>query len=73
MKVVDVPQPALYKICVHCGAEGALRLGRCHECGDAVCEKCGNTQHVLGESRVLHDFCLKQSESSCFSMIKFVK
>lgn len=71
--MVDVAEPVLHRMCVHCGAEGARRLGRCHECGDTVCEKCGNTQHVLGESRVLHDFCLKESQSAGFSMIKFVK
>jgi hypothetical protein len=38
-----------------------------------VCAKCGNTQHVKGEHKVMHDICLKHGESSNFSMIKFVK
>ena len=68
-----MPKPALFNICAHCGAEGALRIGYCHECGGPVCEKCGNSHFVSGERRVLHDFCLKDSQSPGFSMIKFVK
>jgi hypothetical protein len=71
--VIPVPEPAIHKICVHCGAEGSLRLGRCHECGEPVCEKCGNSHFVSGERRVLHDFCLRTSGSPGFSMIKFIK
>ncbi len=66
-------EPALRRFCAHCGAQGEPRLGFCSECGGPVCAKCGNTQHVMGEHKVMHDLCLKQGEGSNFSMIKFVK
>ena len=64
---------ALSKICMHCGAVGAMRLGHCVECGDVVCERCGNTHLSLGQTRILHDACLKHASEASFSMIKFVK
>jgi len=48
------------------------RLGHCSVCGLAVCEKCGNIQHVKGEKQVIHNECLHRSGDS-FSMIKFIK
>lgn len=62
----------LRKFCPHCGAVGAVRLGRCKACRLAVCEKCGNIQHVSGEREIIHDECLRESGGS-FSMIKFIK
>ena len=62
-----------HRFCAHCGAQGEPRLGFCSECGGPVCSRCGNTQHVMGEHKVMHDTCLKHGESSSFSMIKFVK
>lgn len=61
------------KMCVHCGSIGAQRIGYCDECGQAVCDRCGNTQIALGTCKVMHDSCLKQCSDSAFSMIKFVK
>lgn len=49
-----------------------MRLGHCKVCGLAVCERCGNVQHVHGEREVTHNECLHKSGDS-FSMIKFVK
>jgi len=66
------PSP-LGRFCAHCGAEGEMRIGICAECGAPVCAKCGNIQHVGGERKPMHDLCLKHSEDSGFSMIKFVK
>jgi len=64
---------SLRRFCAHCGSQNEPRLGFCAECGGPVCAKCGNVQHVHGESKVMHDMCLKHGESSGFSMIKFVK
>jgi len=61
------------RICPHCGSVGERRLGRCNVCGDLVCSRCGNVQHVRGEEKVMHDRCLRESQSSDFSMIRFVK
>lgn len=66
-------QSPLIKICMHCGAEGSIRLGYCCECGDAVCERCGNTHLSMGNTRVIHDACLRHTGESHFSMIKFVQ
>jgi len=64
----------LRKFCAHCGSEGEPRLGYCDECGGPVCSKCGNVQHVSGETKVMHDMCLKHGDTGGgFSMIKFVK
>ncbi|MDZ4064587.1 MAG: hypothetical protein U1E22_07965 [Coriobacteriia bacterium] len=60
------------RFCPHCGAIGARRLGHCKVCKLAVCERCGNIQHVQGETEIVHNECLKNSGGS-FSMIKFVK
>jgi len=62
----------LRRFCPHCGAVGTARIGHCSVCGLAVCEKCGNIQHVKGEKQVIHNECLHRSGDS-FSMIKFVK
>ena len=72
-EVVAVAQTPFSKICLHCGAEGSVRLGRCNECGDVVCERCGNSQLSMGQVRVIHDSCLRQAGESSFSMIKFVQ
>ena len=72
-EAVAVAQTPLSKICLHCGAEGSVRLGHCSECGDMVCDRCGNTQLSLGQVRVTHDRCLKHAGESSFSMIKFVQ
>lgn len=73
LEVDVVTEPMLHKFCAHCGAQGEPRLGFCAECGAPVCSKCGNTQHVMGVHKVMHDTCLKHGENSSFSMIKFVK
>ncbi len=73
LEVDVVAEPMLHKFCAHCGAQGEPRLGFCAECGGPVCSRCGNTQHVMGEHKVMHDSCLKLGECSSFSMIKFVK
>jgi NMD protein affecting ribosome stability and mRNA decay len=62
----------LHEMCSHCGASHTNRLGRCHVCEHAVCERCGNTQHIQGERKVVHNECLNATEDS-FSMIRFVK
>jgi NMD protein affecting ribosome stability and mRNA decay len=64
--------PGIEKMCRHCGAMDAARLGLCSVCSLSVCEKCGNVQHVRGEKRVTHNSCLKDDEGG-FSMIKFVR
>jgi len=63
----------LSKICMHCGAEGSTRIGYCSECGDVVCDRCGNTQLSMGTIKPIHDDCLKHAGESSFSMIKFVQ
>jgi hypothetical protein len=63
----------MHRVCAHCASVGQERLGYCHECSGPVCEKCGNIQHIAGETRVYHDLCLKDSQDSGFSMIKFVR
>ncbi|KAF0207837.1 MAG: hypothetical protein FD171_1482 [Actinobacteria bacterium] len=73
MEVAGLAGSLLNKFCAHCGAQGEPRLGFCSECGGPVCSRCGNTQHVMGEHKVMHDTCLKHGEGSSFSMIKFVK
>jgi hypothetical protein len=60
------------RFCHYCGAEHTTKLGYCKVCGFAVCDKCGNTQHSLGEAVVVHDKCLKKGDDH-FRMIKFVK
>lgn len=60
------------RMCRHCGAIDAPKLGQCVVCDLAVCEKCGNVQHTHGERRVIHDACLKEDDSG-FTMIKFVR
>lgn len=60
------------RFCTHCGSVGAHKLGYCTVCDLAVCERCGNTQHIQGEKQVIHDECLKKGTGG-FSMIKFVK
>jgi len=62
----------LSRMCRHCGAVEAARLGECVVCGLAVCDKCGNIQHTGGQRRVIHDSCLSEDDSG-FTMIKFVK
>ena len=62
----------LGRFCSHCGAVGAKRIGMCNVCNLPACEKCGNIQHVKGETEIIHDECLHHSGDS-FSMIKFVK
>lgn len=64
-------QPGI-KFCPHCGSVGAARIGPCTVCGLAVCERCGNTQHIKGERTAVHDACLSKTGDS-FSMIKFIK
>lgn len=59
-------------LCMMCGANGVRRLGLCDVCGRSVCERCGNTQHIKGEKRIVHDDCLAKGDNG-FSMIKFVK
>ncbi len=61
------------RYCFHCGAPNVRRLGTCKVCDEAVCERCGNTQHVKGECFVVHDACQRKDDDSGFSMIKFVK
>jgi hypothetical protein len=61
------------KICVHCGAEGVARIGYCTECGEIVCERCGDTHLSMGKSRVIHHSCLRTAGESTFSMIRFVQ
>jgi hypothetical protein len=63
----------MVRFCLHCGATKALRLGDCSVCHEMVCEHCGNTQFSKGVRSVAHDQCLKKSDDSGFSMIKFVK
>jgi len=65
-------RPELSRLCRHCGAVDAPKLGQCTVCGMAVCDRCGNVQHVHGERRVIHDACLSESDHG-FTMIKFVK
>ncbi|MBN2839683.1 MAG: hypothetical protein JXP37_01830 [Coriobacteriia bacterium] len=72
-EAVAVAQSPFNKICMHCGAEGSVRLGYCSECNDVVCDRCGNTQLSMGQVRVIHDTCLKHAGESSFSMIKFVQ
>jgi hypothetical protein len=62
----------LTRLCRHCGAIDATKIGQCAVCSMAVCEKCGNVQHTHGERRVIHDSCLRDDEGG-FTMIKFVK
>ena len=62
----------LARMCRHCGAIDAPRLGTCSVCELSVCEKCGNVQFVHGERRVTHDVCLSKNEEG-FTMIKFVR
>ncbi len=69
---VRVAERGAVRFCVYCGAVGAAHLGPCSVCGQRVCEKCGNIQHIKGECKPIHDACLKDSGDS-FSMIKFVK
>lgn len=63
---------ALERMCHHCGATHTKHLGYCSVCEMAVCEKCGNTQFVMGERKVTHDLCLKDTGGG-FTMIKFVR
>jgi hypothetical protein len=51
---------------------GTARLGHCKVCSQAVCERCGNIQHVKGVREPVHDSCLAKTGDS-FSMIKFIK
>jgi hypothetical protein len=60
------------RLCRHCGALDARKLGQCVVCDMAVCERCGNVQHTHGERRVIHDECLSKDENA-FTMIRFVK
>ena len=60
------------RYCPHCGATAARRLGHCKVCGLAVCELCGNIQHVHGDTEVVHNECLHKTGDS-FTMIKFVR
>jgi hypothetical protein len=62
----------LDRMCRHCGAPDARKLGFCSVCELAVCDHCGNVQYVRGERRIVHNACLRNDENS-FSMIKFVK
>lgn len=64
--------PELSRLCRHCGAVDARRLGQCVVCELAVCERCGNVQYNHGERKVIHDACLAQDDSG-FTMIRFVK
>jgi len=64
--------PELSRLCRHCGAVDAYKLGQCVVCEMSVCEKCGNTQHTHGERRIIHDDCLKNDDAG-FTMIRFVK
>jgi hypothetical protein len=63
----------LSRLCRHCGAVDAPKLGACVVCELAVCERCGNVQHTHGERRVIHDECLSKDGESGFTMIKFVR
>lgn len=60
------------QFCPHCGSMGTARLGHCKVCSQAVCERCGNIQHVKGVREPVHDTCLAKTGDS-FSMIKFIK
>jgi len=62
----------LSRMCRHCGAIDARKLGQCTVCDMAVCERCGNVQHTCGERKIIHDDCLSRDENA-FTMIKFVK
>jgi hypothetical protein len=62
----------LSRLCRHCGAVDARKLGPCTVCEMAVCERCGNVQHTRGERKIIHDNCLASDENA-FTMIKFVK
>ena len=62
----------LSRLCRHCGAVDAPKLGQCTVCDLAVCDRCGNVQHVHGERRVIHNACLADGDH-CFTMIRFVK
>jgi hypothetical protein len=64
--------PELSRLCRHCGAVDARKLGQCVVCELAVCERCGNVQHNRGERKVIHDACLAHDDSG-FTMIRFVK
>ncbi len=66
-------QPVQRRICAYCGSVGQERLGFCGVCGLPVCEQCGNVQHIRGETKPIHDACLRSGEGSGFSMIKFVE
>jgi hypothetical protein len=66
------PVDDLERICRHCGAIDTRHLGMCHVCGLAVCEHCGNTQHVKGTRLVTHNLCVTKGDHG-FTMIKFVK
>lgn len=61
------------RVCSHCGAKGAVRLGYCDVCEGPVCDHCGNTQHILGEKRVIHDSCLRDAGDGMFKMIRFIR
>jgi hypothetical protein len=61
------------RMCYHCGAPDALRLGTCRVCDEAVCERCGNTDHVKGEITAIHEKCRAKDGDGGFTMIKFVK
>lgn len=65
-------KPELSRLCRHCGAVDARKLGQCSVCEMAVCERCGNVQHGHGERKVTHDSCLAQADTG-FTMIRFVK
>ncbi len=66
-------QTPLHSMCTHCGSLGAQRIGFCAVCDTPVCEKCGNTQITLTERKVMHDSCLRDSQKTVFSLIKFVE
>jgi hypothetical protein len=70
MQMSDRPTD-LTRLCRHCGAVDAARIGQCVVCGLSVCERCGNVQHTHGERRIIHDSCLRQ-DGGGFTMIKFV-
>ena len=65
-------KPYLARLCRHCGTVDASRLWQCTVCGMAVCDRCGNVQHVHGEGKVIHNACLADGDHG-FTMIRFVK
>ena len=65
-------QMDIKRMCRHCGAVDAVKLGQCSVCAMAVCDRCGNVQYSHGERRITHNRCLADDDAG-FKMIKFVR